>query len=315
MINNLVFSMNTALPIFLVMLVGFGLKKGGIIDESFVKTANIFVFYVALPIKLFYDVSQTNFLEAFDGRLLSFLIAATLGGIVISWLMGKTVTKNPAQLGAFIHGCYRGNFIYIGFSLMENITGSLHPKVPIVAAVMVPLYNILGVMILSYTATAPNAVDRIRKTVVSIFRNPMVLSIGAGILASLVSLPIPLFLARTMGYFSALTTPLALVAIGASFVLGKSMTSLKPSLTASLMKLIILPMAAVMAAIYWGFQGDDLLLVYVLFGVPTATTSYIMTVALKGDSEMAANIIMITTALSVITMTIYVFVFKSMGII
>lgn len=315
MINNFVFSVNTSLPIFLVMLAGLGLKKSRVIDDSFVKTANTFVFYVALPIKLFYDVSQTDFFEAFDRRLLSFLIVATLAGILLSWLVGKTTTKNAAQLGAFIHGSFRGNFIYIGFSLMENITGSLHPKVPIIAAVMVPLYNIIGVMILSYTATASNTGDRVRKTVTSIFRNPMVLSIGAGIIASLLSLRIPLFMARTMGYFSALTIPLALIAIGASFAFSKSMNSMKPSLAASMVKLVILPAAAVAAAYYWGFRGEDLLLVYVLFGVPTATTSYIMTVALKGESEMAANIIMITTALSVVTMTLFVFAFKSMRII
>ncbi len=315
MINNFVFSINTALPIFLVMLVGYGLKKGRVIDDAFVKKANILVFYVALPIKLFYDVSQTDFLEAFDRQLLSFLIVATMAGIVLSWLVGKATTQNDAQLGAFIHGSFRGNFIYIGFSLIENITGSLHPKVPIIAAVMVPLYNIIGVLILSYTATASNTGDRVRKTVWSIFRNPMVLSIGAGIIASLLSLRIPVFMARTMGYFSALTVPLALIAIGASFVISQSLQSIKPSLAASMLKLVILPLAAVMAAFYWGFRGEDLILVYILFGVPTATTSYIMTVALKGDSEMAANIIMITTALSVITMTLFVFAFKSMGII
>ena len=315
MINNFVFSINTALPIFLVMLIGLGLKKGRVIDDSFVKTANTLVFYVALPIKLFYDVSQTDFFEAFDRQLLSFLIVATLAGIVLSWMVGKATTKNAAELGAFIHGSFRGNFIYIGFSLIENITGSLHPKVPIIAAIMVPLYNILAVMILSYTASTSNTKDRMRKTVTSIFRNPMVLSIGAGIIASLLSLRIPAFMERTMSYFSALTIPLALVAIGASFTIGKSMKSIKPSLAASMLKLVVFPLAAVTAAFYWGFRGEDLVLVYILFGVPTATTSYIMTVALKGDSEMAANIIMITTALSVVTMTLFVFAFKSLGII
>lgn len=315
MINNFVFSINTALPIFIVMLVGFGLKKGRVINDLFVKTANTLVFYVALPIKLFYDVSQTDFLESFDRHLLTFLIVATMAGIVLSWLVGKTITNNAAQLGAFIHGSFRGNFIYIGFSLVENITGSLHPKVPIIAAVMVPLFNILAVLILSYTATATNAKGRLRKTVTSIFRNPMVLSIGAGIVASLLSLRIPVFMARTMSYFSALTIPLALIAIGASFVISKSMKSMKSSLAASMLKLVILPLAAVTTAFYLGFRGEDLLLVYIFFGVPTATTSYIMTVALKGDSEMAANIIMITTALSVVTMTLFVFAFKTMGII
>lgn len=315
MADNLIFSINTALPIFLVLLIGWALKTNKIIDDSFTQTANTLVFYIALPIKLFYDVSRTAFSETFDTALILFLIVITLGSVVISWVIGRICIKDPAQFGAFVHGCFRGNFLYIGFSLMENITGGIGPKAPIAAAFVIPMYNILAVVILTYAGPSTNPQKRVSNTLKSIFRNPLILAIGAGVAASLLSLEMPLFATRTMSYFSALTTPLALIAIGASFTFRESLHSVKPALLASGVKLILLPFFAVSLAWLAGFRGHDVVLVYILVGVPTATTSYIMTAAMKGDKDLASSIIMISTAFSVVTMTAFVFAFKSFGII
>ncbi|MDW7670118.1 MAG: AEC family transporter [Bacillota bacterium] len=315
MLENLIFSINTALPIFLVMLIGWGLKYKRIINDSFIQTANTLVFYVALPIKLFYDVSQSTLIEAFDIRLILFLTGAMTGGAAIAWIIGKKIVQDPAQLGAFVHGAFRGNFLYIGFSLMENITGSIGTKTPIAVAFMVPLFNILAVVILTAARTEDRRRGYVRKAATAIIRNPLILAIMAGAVVSFLPLEIPLVMTRAMSHISSLTTPLALIAIGASFVLKESIRNLKPVLFASGIKLILLPLATVWLALLAGFSGEDIILVYILFGVPTSTASYIMTAAMQGDGELAANIIMITTALSVFTMTAFVFAFKTMGII
>jgi predicted permease len=315
MLENLIFSINTALPIFLVMLIGWGLKYKRIINDSFIQTANTLVFFVALPIKLFYDVSQSTLVEAFDIRLILFLAGAMTGGAAVAWIIGKKIVQDPAQLGAFVHGAFRGNFLYIGFSLMENITGSIGTKTPIAVAFMVPLFNILAVVILTAARTEDRRRGYVRKAATAIIRNPLILAIMAGALVSFLPLEIPLVMTRAMSHISSLTTPLALIAIGASFVLKESIRCLKPVLFASGIKLVLLPLVTVWLALLAGFSGEDIILVYILFGVPTSTASYIMTAAMQGDRELAANIIMITTALSVVTMTAFVFAFKTIGII
>ena len=315
MADNLVFSISTALPIFLVMIAGWGLRKTHVIDDSFVRIATTLVFYVALPVKLFSDVSQTAFHEAFDVGLIGFLMAAVIGSVAAAWIIGRLAVPDPSKFGAFVHGSFRGNFIYIGFSLMENITGTVTPMTAIAAAFISPLYNILAVMVLSYTNTGSNPRDRFRSTMARIIRNPLIIAIVAGIIFSQIAVTMPVFLTRTMDYFSALTIPLALLTIGASFRFADFAKDMPPALLASVFKLVLLPLATVTLAILLHYTGDDLLLVYILFGVPTATTSYIMTVAMKGDQELASNIIMTTTALSVFTMTAFVFVFRTIGII
>jgi malate permease and related proteins len=315
MADNLVFSISTALPIFLVMLAGWGLRKTHVIDDSFVQIATTLVFYIALPVKLFSDVSQTAFNEAFDVGLILFLIVGVIASVPAAWIIGKLAVSDPAKFGAFVHGSFRGNFIYIGFSLMENITGSVTPKAAVAAAFIIPLYNILAVMVLTYTNDGNNPRDRFRSTVTGIIRNPLIIAIAAGVIVSQISVTMPVFLARTTEYFSALTIPLALITIGASFRFMDFTKDIPPALLASVFKLVLLPLAAVTLAILLHYTGEDLVLVYILFGVPTATTSYIMTAAMKGDQELASNIIMTTTALSVFTMTAFVFVFRTMGII
>ncbi|SMP61957.1 AEC family transporter [Anoxynatronum buryatiense] len=318
MLDNLIFSINTALPIFLVMLMGWGLKRKQILNDTFIQTANTLVFYVALPIKLFQDVAGTTFTEAFDTGLVLFLVLATIISIPCIWLIGRFIIREPQKLGAFVHGGFRGNFLYIGFSLLENITGSIGPKAPIAIAFIIPLYNALAVMILALANAGQDKGNRrhqVRHLVAGILRNPLIIAIGAGFVASALSLPLPLVATRTMNYFNALTSPLALIAIGASFQMGAALKNLQPALVASGVKLVLLPLVTVSLAVMLGYTGSDVILVYILFGVPTATTSYIMTAAMGGDKELASSIIMMTTALSVLTMTAFVFAFRSFGII
>lgn len=315
MLENFIFSVSNALPIFIVMCVGYLLKWKKRIDEEFIKKANILVFNVALPIKLFNDVFKTSFDKYFDLRFILFIVSGTILSVVITWLLGLLLIKDKAQLGAFVHGAFRGNFLYIGLSLMECITGSIGLKAPLVIAFIIPLYNILAVIILTYTNIQESSKVSARNILKNIVSNPLIIAIITGAIAAKIGIRIPTFALSTMNYFEALATPLALITIGASFNLEKATVNLRLSLLASSLKLIIIPLSAVTFAIVLGFNNEDVLLIYLLFGVPTATVSYIMTSAMNGDTDLASNIIMTTTILSNFTLTLFIFVFKTIGII
>jgi len=315
MLENFIFSISSALPIFLVMCVGYMLKCRKVIDEDFIKRANTLVFNVALPIKLFNEVFKTSFNDYFDLKFIIFIISCTLLSAIGTWLIGLLLIKDKSQLGAFIHGAFRGNFLYIGLSLMENITGSIGLKAPLVIAFVIPLYNILAVIILTYTNIDKNSNISAGRVLRNIASNPLIVAIVLGAIASQFGIKIPTFAIRTMSYFEALATPLALITIGASFSLGKATANLGASLLASLLKLVVIPLSTVSLAIFLGFNNEDVLLIYLLFGVPTATVSYIMTAAMNGDRDLSANIIMTTTILSNFTMTLFIFGFRTFGII
>lgn len=315
MLENFIFSISCALPIFNVMIIGYVLKIKGVVDGNFVKKANALVFNVALPIKLFNDVYQTSFQESFDPKFIIFIVSGTIMSVLFSWLLGLFLVKDKSQLGAFIHGAFRGNFLYIGLSLMENITGSIGLKAPLAIAFIIPLYNILAVIILSCTNSENKTKISVTNILLQIIKNPLIIAVILGVVASQIGIIIPTVAARTMSYFEAVATPLALIAIGASFSIEKSTANIKLSLIASFLKLVLIPLSMVSIAMLLGFNQEDVLLTYVLFGVPTATVSYVMTAAMNGDKDLSSNIIMITTLLSNLTMTLFIFVFKTLGII
>lgn len=315
MINNLIFSIGIAMPIFLVMFTGHILIRIGLINEDFVKASNKMIFNVALPIKIFYDMVNTSFQEAFDVRLVFFVVIGIITSMVLAWLVGIVILKEKSQLGAFTQGSFRGNYMYVGYSLLENMTGSIGAKAPIMLAFIMPLYNILGVLILALTKGRKISKESVKEIFFSIIKNPLIIAIFIGLFAGQVGLKLPLVISRTMGYFRELVTPLALLTIGATFSFQKSSKNLLPSVYASILKLIIIPIIALYIGMQMGFTNTDLLLIYVIFGVPTSTVSYIITVSLEGDGDLASNIIMTTTILSVLSMTLFVFIFKTIGLI
>jgi predicted permease len=312
-IDNFLFSLSSALPIFFVMIIGYYLKRRAIITEEFVRAANMFVFNVALPVKLFSDVFNTSFEEYFDIGFVLFIIIGTIVSVMISWVTGALLIKDKNKLGAFIQGSFRGNFLYIGLSLMENVTGSIGLKAPLVIALIIPLYNILAIVVLSFLEVNRKSGVDLRSIVRNIIGNPMIIAVALGMVVSQLGLHLPLIMTRTMSYFEVVATPLALIAIGASFKFGNMRGNLKTALLASSLKLIVLPAVAVIAAIALGFGNEDVFLIYILFGVPTATISYVVTVVMKGDHDLASNIIMVSTLLSNVSMTLYVFIFKTLG--
>lgn len=315
MFDNFMFSLSAALPIFMVMCIGYLLKKKNLVDEHFIKTSNIMIFNLALPVKLFDDVYGTALNEFFDPIFIGFIATGILLTVLVSWGIGILLIKDPGQHGAFVQGSFRGNFLYVGYSIMENITGSIGVKAPLAVAVSIPLYNILAILVLSFTKNSAREKPDLKNALVSIAKNPLIWAIFLGVAATLFEIRLPELAIRTMNYLKVIATPLALLTIGASFKMGQASRTLGPTLLASILKLVLFPLAAVVLGALAGFSNEDLLVIYVLFGVPTATVSFIMTSAMKGDQELSASIVMMTTLLSVISMTLFVFTFKTIGMI
>jgi len=315
MLDNFIFSLSVALPIFLVMLSGFILKKKNIIKQEFIKAANFIVFYIALPLKLFNSVSHSSIADNFDPKFIAFAIIGTTVSVILIYIYSKFIVKEESKVGAFIHGTFRGNFVYVGFSLLENVTGAIGPLASLVVAFVVPIYNVLAVLVLVLTNPKNKAKNQFKNALKNIITNPFIISIALGLIASLINFRFPPLLQNTANYFDVLATPLALLTIGATFRVDKLFVDIKPAVAATIFKLIINPGLAVLAAFAFGFGNSEIFLIYILFGVPTSISSAIITATMGGDENLAASIVMMTTLGSVISLTLFVFVFRAMGIV
>jgi len=315
MLDNFIFSLSVALPIFLIMLAGFILKKNRVIKSEFVDAANFIIFYIALPVKLYNSVAGSSVAEGFDLEFIIFTSTATILSVVLIYLSSRFIIKDSTKVGAFVHGTFRGNFVYVGFSLLENVTGSLGVKASLIVAFIVPLYNVLAVLILILSNPDNRDKDQIKSALKSIITNPFIIAVILGIISSLLEFKLPLVIQNTVSYFDLLATPLALLTIGATFEIEKLFVDIVPSLYSTFFKLIVLPAAAVSAALYFGFTNNEVFIIYILFGVPSAVASYIITANMNGDQSLAASIVMMTTLFSVFSITLFIFIFKTLSIV
>ncbi|HED14201.1 MAG TPA: AEC family transporter [Gammaproteobacteria bacterium] len=293
--------LNIVLPVFLVIGLGFGLRRGGLIDTVFISSVNRLVYYVSLPLLLFYKISIADFSASFNPALVGGSIAVTvLGFIVVYWFAGVMQLPGPAR-GVTAQGACRGNLAYMGLALAFNAYGEEGlTRASVLMGFLVPVYNLGSILVLTLSR------DRARQprggTWLSQFLlNPLILASALGIIWSIYHLPLPLLFRRALDIATGMTLPLALFAIGGSFSIRRLQGDLKLATLVSFCKLLLIPLLTGLLLLLLGVHGLDFAVGILLAGAPAATANYIMATELKGDAELAGTIVMLSTLLSALS--------------
>lgn len=309
------FGWSIVLPIFLVILVGLFLKKIHLMSEEFISAGISLVFYCALPVRMFQDVAKSDFRTMANGRFIFFIVAITLAGFGIIWLLSLKLCPDKKKRGAFIHSAFRGNYVYVGIPITQSILGmDMVPCTVLVIAFVVPLYNILGVAALSYYDQKGQKIKG-KRLLLDIIKNPLILAIFIGIPFSLFQWRIPNAVNQSLNYLGSLATPLALLFIGGSIRYREFLDHLWLSVKAALLKVIIQPLLFVPLAVWLKFTAEEVVTIYVMLAVPTALNTYIMTRKLNGDERVAAGTIVATILLSIVTIPIGIVILKGAGVL
>jgi len=313
--NNLIFCLNATVPIFLLMLLGMLFKKIGVFTDSFVKTMNSFVFQIALPVLVFKELSSQDFYQIWDGSFVLFCFFATLGSILIAILL-SFLFKNHSIRGEFAQAAYRSSAALLGISFIQNIYGNAGIS-PMMIIGCVPLYNIMAVLILSFMKPERGCLNRslFLHTIKGIATNPIILGIVLGMIWSLLSLPQPTIMTKTVTYIANLATPLGLMAMGAGFHAGAALSSLKPALTACFCKLILFCALLLPLAVHFGFTHDKLLCVLIMAGSPTTVSCFVMAKNMGHEGTISSTCVMLTTIFSAFTLTLWLYILKTFGLV
>jgi len=303
------------LPVFLVIGLGFSLKRTGLVNSEFLFSLNRLIYYVALPALLFYKIATADFLTSFNGPLLTGLIGSVLAIFGLSYGYGSFRRYQPSIHGTFCQGAFRGNLAYIGLAIIYNAYGERGFAVAgILLGFLVPLFNFLSVVAL----ILPNRRDSYSMGmfiwVKQIGSNPLILASFCGILWSILALPLPHIIDRALGIITGMSLPLALISIGASFSFNKLRGDLGVAALSTCFKVIIMPVLTGAILIYSGVRGQDLGIGVLLAGTPTATAAYIMAQQLGGDAELAGAIIMLSTLCSLATYSLALYLLHMLGV-
>lgn len=313
--ENLIFSLNATIPIFLMMVLGVFFRKTGLLKENMINGLNQFVFKATLPVLLFGDLAKQDFAQAWNGKFVAFCFVVTLVSISLVALMSMAL-KDKSQRGEFIQGAYRSSAAILGIAFITNIYGN-SGMAPLMIIGSVPLYNIMAVVVLSFTKPGQNGMspELIKKTLKGIATNPIILGILAGALWSVLRLPMPTILTKTVSSLGGLTTPLGLMAMGAAFNWSEAKSGMGPAFAASFMKLIGLCTLFLPVAVLLGFREAELIAILVMLGSSTTVSSYVMARNMGHSGVLSSNIVAITTLGSAFSLTFWLYVLKTLALI
>ena len=312
--QNLIFSLNATLPVFLVMVVGYALGQLGFLPPAFCKASDRLTFKVTLPLMLFLDMGSVDILHDFRPRFVLFCFAATLVGILTVWAGAKRFLKDKTLVGEFVQAGYRSSAAVLGVAFIQNIYGSAG-MAPLMILGSVPLFNIFAVLILMLESPEQRGVPDPKQLLRGVATNPILLGIVFGTVYALLPFTLPQIATKTISSIASLTTPLSLLSIGASFEGTKAIKKLGPTCAAAFIKLILLPVIFLPIAVHMGFREQALVAIVILCGAPSTVSGYVMAKNMGGDHVLSSSIIVLTTVLSAVTLTLTLFILRSFALI
>jgi len=291
-----------------LLVTGLGARRVGLIDASFIASANALVYNVALPVMLYFAIATRPLAAAFDGPLAAVGVGGTLLLIGLAMAVGRYLP--PDQRGVFVQGSYRGNLAILGVALAVATFGDdVLPMVAVYIALVTTVYNLVAVPLLS--AGQEHAGNRL----LELARNPILLGILAGVTGSLLGIPAPPLLVSTAAYLSAMTLPLALICIVANLQLASIRQHGRSLLLATLFKLVLSPLLLVGLGLAAGLDGTRLGVLFFLAAAPTASASFVIASRLTRHGALAAEIIAVTTAFGVLSYTAGLTLLRAYGVI
>lgn len=315
--ENFIYSINVTMPIFLVMVIGYILKQIGMLNDNFVTVANKFNFKVTLPFMLFKDIAGVDIKAVFDIKYVLFCAIVSTICFWVVWGTEKLLVRDKTIRGAFVQSSFRGSAAVMGLAFIQNIYGS-SAMGPLMIVSAVPLYNIFSVIVLTFEANDSTGIDKkakIRQAGINICKNPIILSILAGLIVGLLGIQFPTLVNKTVSNVAQMATPLALITIGAGFEGRKALAKIAPTMAASMIKLVLQPLVFLPVAAWMGFSGEKMIAILIMLASPTTPSCYIMAKSMNNDEVLTASVIVTTTLMAAFTLTGWIFLLKTLGYI
>ena len=309
--ENLMISANAVLPMCLVMALGYGTRRLGWLRREEISTINKIAFRIFLPCLLYYNIYCSDLSGSFDPLLMTYAV----GGVLLTFglALGYTLLteKLPERRGVLIQGMFRSNYVIMGIPVATALLGADQlGTVSILIAVIVPLFNMLAVVVLEvFRGQKPKPLHILGQ----IAKNPLVIGSVLGILTLVAGIRLPHILEQTIQSVSAIASPLQLFLLGAFFQFFGLKTYRRELVTVSIAKLIVSPGLFLGLGALLGFRGVAFVSLIGIFASPTAVNSFTMAQQMGGDAELAGDIVVTTSAASILTMFLWIFLFKSLG--
>ncbi|MCL1863563.1 MAG: AEC family transporter [Defluviitaleaceae bacterium] len=322
-------SINTTMPFVLLALLGILLKHKGFIGDKFVSQGNKVVFYFGIPTTIFRSIHRANLSEVLDLRFLAFNSAWLIFFFLVVWLLAYKFIKDKTIVSSFVNTAYRSSLSVVAPPLLwlmfyvgnhPEMNPDIYAKgILMVSVLLILSYATAAVLFAVHDTKANSAVALLFGILKSVAKNPVVIGVVAGlvtnVLMNTLNFELPVFVTNTINPLAGIVMPLAMICVGANLAFHGFDVKFKYVAVSVLVKLIVMPVAAVLVALLFGFTGSDLTIIMILNALPMAVGAYVMQAELGGDTYIGASALMLTMTLSSITLTVFIFAFRVVGIL
>jgi predicted permease len=311
--ESLFLSLKVVFPLCVLMTLGYVLKRLMKLNEVTLKQTNQLVFKVFLPVMLFVNVYNSDLSADFSLSLLIYVMVTIIMCFLVLLFLIPKIEPDRRKSSVMIQGIYRSNYVLFGIPVTAAVYGA--DKIgmtTILAAVTVPLFNVLAVIVFEVFRGGKM---NIKKTLSGIITNPLIIASFLGVVFLLFKIPVPTLAMDTIENIGGLATPLALIVLGATFEF-KSMEKYRKQLTIAVLgKLVIVPGIFLMIGILLHFRTVNLVTLMALFASPTAVSSFTMADQMGGDGELAGEVVVLTSAFSVLTIFSWTYLLKFLQLV
>ena len=330
------FSFNAVSPILLLAVAGYIIRLTHLFDDGFFKKCNTLVFKVFLPILIFKNIYDIESVGDINFPVILYCVAAILLICLIGYLTAGLFAQSRQQKGVINQCAFRSNYAIIGIPLAESLGGAAAVAFAgVLSAVCIPLFNVLAVIILSHYSQ--NDYDPpIKDTLKSAAKNPLIRGVAIGIAVLVIRSFIPLdeagelvfsvkedlpFIYTTVSNLAKAASPLALVVLGARFEFTSVKSLFKPISVSVLLRLVAAPVIGIGGAVLlstlgvMNFTSTEYPALISLFATPVAVSSAVMVGEIGGDEQLAGQIVVWTSLVSVFSIFATVFLMKSVALI
>jgi len=311
--QSLKISFEAVAPIFLLMLLGYVLKSVKITDKQGFNAVNKLVFNIFIPVLLFYNIYSCDTQEVFDLKLVLFAWGGTVAIFLIGYFLVLAISKENAVRGVVLQGLLRSNYAILGIPLATYVCGEgAGGLTSLMVAFVVPLFNLLAVVALERFKPGTEKV-KLTELLKSVALNPLIIGCAVGVLFFATGIKLPFVIEESVSNVAAIASPLAIIILGAFFDFSGVKVHTKELIITVACRLIIVPAVMLLLAVAVGFRGESLACLLATFATPVATSSFAMAQQMGGDTDLASSLVVISSALCLVTLFCWIFILKLTG--
>lgn len=302
-------------PVFLLIALGAGLQRSKFVSENFLKEANRVTYWLGLPALLFSQLATSFHGAGGAGAMLTVMLLATAGAIVVGYLVAWMLRVPGAALGTFVQGGFRGNLAFVGLPIIyslpdEPLAWGVSARTAAVLAVAPTMvfYNVAGVVVLllSQHTLSWKMVKPFAKQLAT---TPPLLATFAGMLFAIMGWPLPTALDKAFTALGEMALPLGLLGVGGSLVSAQFHGAWRAPLSSALVKTAVSPLLGWTFARALDLGALETKMVLILLACPTAIVSYALAMEMKGDEAIASGSIVLSVITSLVSLAVILAMF------